>query len=257
MTAQFPIPKERLEKIASWRETYGAGHNVMLPAEEAEALARFALAAHEQEPVAYMCDGDDGREYNGHNEFSCGELGIPLYTHPAPSMPAMNEQPFTMTQQEMRDYADIYRTDNDDGSSCFFPAKNAFWTEGYLSTSAFDQVFNKQEAKQWLENEIVSSNKREYSELLTSPALNPVVVVFNSGRAVVWDGYHRIAAAIVRDAPVYAVFCSHPAPVPVVPKTMPDDVYDILSKACGDNACLFADELWSACRAAMLNGGKS
>lgn len=84
MTAQLPIQKERLEKIASWRETYGAGRNVMLPAEEAEALARFALAAHEQEPVAYMCDGEDGREYNGHNEFSCGVPGIPLYTHPAP-----------------------------------------------------------------------------------------------------------------------------------------------------------------------------
>ncbi len=43
MTTQLPIPKERLEKIASWRETYGAGHNVMLLAEEAETLARFAL----------------------------------------------------------------------------------------------------------------------------------------------------------------------------------------------------------------------
>lgn len=50
MTAQLPS-KARLEKIASWRETYGAGHNVMLPAEEAEALARFALTAHEQEPT--------------------------------------------------------------------------------------------------------------------------------------------------------------------------------------------------------------
>lgn len=45
--------------------------------------ARALLAAREQEPVAYMCDGDDGREYNGHNEFSCGSRGIPLYAHPA------------------------------------------------------------------------------------------------------------------------------------------------------------------------------
>ena len=44
MTTQLPS-KERLEKIVSWRETYGAGHNVMLPAKEAEALARYALAA--------------------------------------------------------------------------------------------------------------------------------------------------------------------------------------------------------------------
>lgn len=35
------ITRERLEKNKSWRETYGAGSNVMLPAEEAEELARI------------------------------------------------------------------------------------------------------------------------------------------------------------------------------------------------------------------------
>lgn len=33
------------------------------------------------EPVAYMYDGEDGVEYNGHNEFSGGGKGIPLYRH--------------------------------------------------------------------------------------------------------------------------------------------------------------------------------
>ncbi|MCQ0687761.1 hypothetical protein L1C53_16385 [Klebsiella pneumoniae] len=46
------ITRERLAKIKSWRETYGAGSNVMLPAEEAEELARMALAAMNSEPVA-------------------------------------------------------------------------------------------------------------------------------------------------------------------------------------------------------------
>lgn len=46
------ITRERLEKIKSWRETYGAGSNVMLPAEEAEELACLALAALDSEPVA-------------------------------------------------------------------------------------------------------------------------------------------------------------------------------------------------------------
>ncbi|HDH1361910.1 TPA: DUF551 domain-containing protein [Klebsiella quasipneumoniae subsp. similipneumoniae] len=44
------ITRERLEKIKSWRETYGSGSNVMLPAEEAEALALIALAAMDSEP---------------------------------------------------------------------------------------------------------------------------------------------------------------------------------------------------------------
>ncbi|SWL28950.1 DUF550 domain-containing protein [Klebsiella pneumoniae] len=44
------LTRERLEKIKSWRETYGAGSNVMLPAEEAEELARMVLAAMDSDP---------------------------------------------------------------------------------------------------------------------------------------------------------------------------------------------------------------
>lgn len=55
------LTRERLEKIKSWRETYGAGSNVMLPAEEAEELACLALAAMDSEPVGYFgrFDPDD------------------------------------------------------------------------------------------------------------------------------------------------------------------------------------------------------
>lgn len=48
------LTRERLEKIKSWRDTYGAGSNVMLPAEEAEELARIALAVIDSEPVAWL-----------------------------------------------------------------------------------------------------------------------------------------------------------------------------------------------------------
>ncbi|OUF20893.1 hypothetical protein AZ039_001571 [Enterobacter kobei] len=48
------ITKERLIKIQQWRETYGPGSNVMLPAEEAEELACIALASLEAEPVAWL-----------------------------------------------------------------------------------------------------------------------------------------------------------------------------------------------------------
>ncbi len=45
------ITKERLLTIQQWRETYGPGSNVVLPAEEAEELARIALASLEAKPV--------------------------------------------------------------------------------------------------------------------------------------------------------------------------------------------------------------
>ncbi|HBU9147835.1 TPA: hypothetical protein MDG41_000097 [Escherichia coli] len=47
------ITKERLLTIKQWRETYGPGSNVVLPAEEAEELARIALASLEAGVVAW------------------------------------------------------------------------------------------------------------------------------------------------------------------------------------------------------------
>ena len=53
------ITKERLLTIKQWRETYGPGSNVVLPAEESEQLARIALAALEVEPIGFRCRRND------------------------------------------------------------------------------------------------------------------------------------------------------------------------------------------------------
>ncbi|CUA54991.1 Eaa protein [Escherichia coli] len=59
------ITKERLLTIKQWRETYGPGSNVVLPAEEAEELARIALASLEAKPVAWKVTFTQiDREYN-------------------------------------------------------------------------------------------------------------------------------------------------------------------------------------------------
>ncbi|KWW07778.1 DUF551 domain-containing protein [Escherichia fergusonii] len=59
------IAKERLLAIKQWHETYGPGSNVVLPAEEAEELARIALASLEAEPVAWKVTFTQiDREYN-------------------------------------------------------------------------------------------------------------------------------------------------------------------------------------------------
>ncbi|UVX30653.1 hypothetical protein S13b_00078 [Klebsiella phage VLCpiS13b] len=85
------ITRERLAKIKSWRETYGAGSNVMLPAEEAEELARIALAAMDSEPVAYIFKHPAGRLFwsltdesnKGHDDV------MPVYASPQPA-PVVN-----------------------------------------------------------------------------------------------------------------------------------------------------------------------
>lgn len=60
------ITKERLLTIKRWRETYGPGSNVVLPAEEAEELARIALASLEAEKVTLY------RERNPYNGMTTG-----------------------------------------------------------------------------------------------------------------------------------------------------------------------------------------
>lgn len=59
------ITKERLLKIQQWSETYGAGSNVMLPAEEAEELARIALASLDAEPVGEVSEKRRGLVMDG------------------------------------------------------------------------------------------------------------------------------------------------------------------------------------------------
>ncbi|HBA5964340.1 TPA: DUF551 domain-containing protein [Escherichia coli] len=65
------ITKERLLTIKQWRETYGPGSNVVLPAEEAEELARIALVSLEAGPVAVS----DDMAYAFHHALSDSSLG--------------------------------------------------------------------------------------------------------------------------------------------------------------------------------------
>ncbi|HBV9483208.1 hypothetical protein LZD94_21005 [Klebsiella pneumoniae] len=125
------ITRERLAKIKSWRETYGAGSNVMLPAEEAEELARIALAAMNGEPFAYIIQDKYERErgVEGHlsrshvskyvsqedineHEITC----IPLYRHaqPVPVVPeeATPDSIEILASGRCRDHV-VYQWDED------------------------------------------------------------------------------------------------------------------------------------------------
>ncbi|HFV6322439.1 TPA: hypothetical protein ACH9WU_005085, partial [Escherichia coli] len=85
------ITKERLLTIQQWRETYGPGSNVVLPAEEAEELARIALASLEAEPVAYIFKHPAGKLFWALTDESNKDQSdvIPVYAAPpVPVVPA-------------------------------------------------------------------------------------------------------------------------------------------------------------------------
>lgn len=96
------LNRERLEKIKSWRETYGAGSNVMLPAEEAEELARIALAAMDSEPVAWTWHYREQWHVTNDKcraEFVAtdGDVAVlPLYRHAQPASEKYNIGDATM-----------------------------------------------------------------------------------------------------------------------------------------------------------------
>lgn len=101
MTAQLPILKERLEEVVSY-DLSEFDDNPGLR-EEWQFFARALLAAYEQEPVMYAMAGEDldteatstsksvvdawVEEWNAVGEPSYKT--VPLYTHPAPSIPAV------------------------------------------------------------------------------------------------------------------------------------------------------------------------
>lgn len=118
------ITRERLAKIKSWRETYGAGSNVMLPAEEAEELARMALAAMDSEseclPLDYLQGHKDGLEWAAQlAEANHPETGDWLYDDPIELAKAIRKGPDMPPAQPVADsepdrnpvlaYADSYR----------------------------------------------------------------------------------------------------------------------------------------------------
>lgn len=85
------IAKDRLLTIKQWRETYGPGSNVVLPAEEAEELARIALASLEADPVAYIFKHPAGKLFWALTDESNKDQSdvIPVYAAPpVPVVPA-------------------------------------------------------------------------------------------------------------------------------------------------------------------------
>ncbi len=125
------LSRERLEKIKSWRETYGAGINVMLPAEEAEELACIALAAMDSEPVAWTWQhlkqwhvtNDEARA----RDLAWDGVKVePLYRHAQPA-------PVVMDDTKLRELFDSWFA-----SDCSFDlspeaseADNIAWRESY------------------------------------------------------------------------------------------------------------------------------
>ncbi|HDT5510765.1 TPA: DUF551 domain-containing protein [Klebsiella pneumoniae] len=117
------LTRERLEKIKSWRETYGAGSNVMLPAEEAEELARIALAAMDSSesvelPIDYLQGHKDGLEWAAQlAEANHPETGDWVYDDPIELSKAIRKGPDMPPAQSVADSEPVIVVGDDGGDA--------------------------------------------------------------------------------------------------------------------------------------------
>ncbi|ELW21122.1 DUF551 domain-containing protein [Escherichia coli] len=129
------ITKDRLLTIQHWRETYGPGSNVVLPAEEAEELARIALAslaAVSDERAAYELfmekrfgeSVDRRRAKNGDRDYMAWDmaLGWIIWCHRAAMLQAgnfrENKGSSTNNFREISETSTNYPVTPDDWISC-------------------------------------------------------------------------------------------------------------------------------------------
>lgn len=85
----LPVPRiERVIEVLKRSNDYQNGGDMAYVIADAIKGMEELLVSREAVPVAWMHDGEDGREYNGHNEFPYGGKGVPLYdSPPAPVVP--------------------------------------------------------------------------------------------------------------------------------------------------------------------------
>ncbi|EPD7827044.1 DUF551 domain-containing protein, partial [Escherichia coli] len=115
------ITKERLLTIKQWRETYGPGSNVVLPAEEAEELARIALASLEAEPVAYIFKHPAGKLFWALTDESNKDQSDVIPVYAAPPVPVV---PAALPENDDEDGHDI---DYLDPSEVYALGRTAGW----------------------------------------------------------------------------------------------------------------------------------
>ncbi|HCN7466728.1 TPA: DUF551 domain-containing protein [Escherichia coli] len=168
------ITKERLLTIKQWRETYGPGSNVVLPAEEAEELARIALASLEADPVAYIFKHPAGKLFWSLTDESNKEQAdvIPVYADsPAP----ISSEAIENAIEYIRSIA--FHIDEDDYHGkhiAYFMRQALAWLEGH---SCSDDRLGKAENQTVHGNQAAESNRG--NEWTGNPDIDNAIIMLD------------------------------------------------------------------------------
>ncbi len=224
------LTRERLEKIKSWRETYGAGSNVMLPAEEAEELACIALAAMDGEPVAWTWHyREQWHVTNDERRASFvakdGDVAVlPLYRH---AQSAQISEPVLPLQDK-----DL---------------------QGVIDALEHPAGINAA-GKQVVRHALVEIQERRKAD---REPVAEVVSIYGDPEAF---GEREIRPLVgIQQMPYGTKLYRHAQPAPVVPEemTIRDACKFVQDMRLFDDVSVIVMRTWNACRAAMLQAGNS
>ncbi|MGQ4595456.1 hypothetical protein ACUIG4_26545 [Raoultella ornithinolytica] len=183
MTSKLTITDERLAELVAFKPLPGIDINSATRDEwmaMAAELQERRKAAIDSEPVAYMYDGEDGREYNGHNEFSGGGKGIPLYRHAQPAQVVPETAHSSVIAEQLAHVlSDMKVTDHQRAViSCAVDRLNNVAQLLQLSPSALlvPEILDYQGAKEL------------YNYLMTEEETNATVNAWNACRAAMLNG---------------------------------------------------------------------
>ncbi|GKN09003.1 hypothetical protein NUKP76_50470 [Klebsiella variicola] len=246
--AKPTITRERLVKIKSWREIYGAGSNVMLPAEEAEALALIALAAMDGEPVAEV--------YQVPNVGICAALG-PSIRMLCPLEPGTklyrHAQPAAEREQ--------VRSAHAEWSQATFGNVGPVGPLKHLSKEALEAAEQPGDLSEWADMQFLLWDAQRRAGITDEQITQAMIEKLAVNKQRKWlepkDGEPRMH---IKEQPATVVGYVPLGDSPYdIPYSMPSNLRELIAEEIG---ILFSDDdaqsVWNVCRrAAMLSGGKS
>lgn len=238
------ITKERLLKIQHWRETYGADSNVMLPAEEAEELARIALASLNATPIYQVQYGQQWRDvskevYGDHRDH--GSSTRIVYAEPV-------SQPYKLPEEKgaSLQLRNLIRKRHAEWSDSTFGNVGPVGPLKHLSKEALEAAAEPGDLSEWADMQFLLWDAQRRAGISDGEITAAMEEKLKVNMARQWpepkDGEPRLH---IKEQPV-----------PVVPAEMPKglagQIVSLLAHNIGDK--LLAQKIWNVCRAAMLQG---
>lgn len=274
------ITKERLLKIQQWREAYGTGSNVMLPAEEAEELARIALVSLTAEPVAWrLLDSPESSvtvtdnekmaaiwKRNGRNvqplystaHGSADAVGMVVSEGRQPSAHNPDSRIFEVLVESGYEpvpgdklYAappaserDQIRREHAGWSDATFGDVGPIGPLKHLSKEALEAAAEPGDLSEWADMQFLLWDAQRRAGISDEQITQAMIEKLAINKARQWpepkNGEPRLH---IKEQPA-----------PVVPEEMPKglagQIVSLLAHNIGDK--LLAQKIWNACRAAML-----